>query len=72
MDVVTSYIKFCVDSVIPSKQITIFPNNKPWVTKDLNLKAVLNKKKRTFYQGTTEERKQVGPKQRGKISNKMS
>ena len=43
--------------MIPTKQVTIFPNNKPWVTKDL--KGVLNKKKRTFYQGTVEERKQV-------------
>ena len=57
VDVVTSYTQFCVDSVIPSKQITIFPNNKPWVTKDL--KGVLNKKKIIFYQGSTEERKLV-------------
>ena len=56
-DVISSYISFCVESVIPSKHITIFPNNKPWVTKDL--KGALNKKKWVFFQGTTDEKKQV-------------
>ena len=57
VDVISLYISFCVDSVIPTKQITVISNNKSWVTKDL--KAVLNKKKRVFFQGTTEEKKQV-------------
>ncbi len=30
--VVSSYIHFCVESIIPTKS---FPNNKPWVTKEL-------------------------------------
>ena len=64
-DVISSHISFCVDSVIPSKHITIFPNNKPWVTKDL--KGVLNKKKRVFFQGTTDEKKQVNREVRGAI-----
>ena len=64
-DVISSYISFCVESVIPSKHITIFPNNKPWVTTDL--KGVLNKKKRVFFQGTTEEKKQVNREVRGVI-----
>ena len=56
-DVISSYISFCVNRIIPTKQITIYPNNKPWVTKDL--KCVLNKKKVMFYTGTVEENKQV-------------
>lgn len=44
VETVSAYITFCVDSIIPSKKVTIFPNNKPWVTKDL--KNILNKKKR--------------------------
>ena len=48
-DVIFSCISFCVESVIPSKHITIFPKNKPWVTKDL--KGVLNKKKRGLFPG---------------------
>ena len=62
-DVISSYISFCVESVIPSKHITIFPNNKPWVTTDL--KGVLNKKKRVFFQGATDEKKQVNREVRG-------
>ena len=51
--------------MIPSKHTTIFPNNKPWLTKDL--KGVLNKKKRVFFQSTTDEKKQVNREIRGVI-----
>ena len=64
-DVISSYISLSVESVIPSKHITIFPNNKPWVTTDL--KGVLNKKKRVFFQGATDEKKQVNREVRGAI-----
>ncbi|KAI4874712.1 hypothetical protein NFI96_009725 [Prochilodus magdalenae] len=50
---VTDYINFCVDSVVPSKTIRCFANNKPWVTS--NLKHLLNQKKR----GDKEELKRV-------------
>ena len=50
--------------MIPSKHITIFPNTKPWGTKDL--KGVLNKK-RVFFQSTTDEKKQVNREVRGVI-----
>lgn len=48
-DIISSYITFCVDLVIPTKKVVTYPNNKPWVTKEL--KAVINKKKRIFYSG---------------------
>lgn len=35
VDVVTCYIKFCTDMVIKCKDVTIYPNNKPWMCKDL-------------------------------------
>lgn len=35
MDIVSSHIYFHVDVIIPSKTSTIFPNNKPWVIKEL-------------------------------------
>ena len=50
VDIISSYITFCVYSVN-------FPNNKPWVTKEL--KSVINKKKRTFYIGDPWEKKEV-------------
>ena len=43
--------------LIPTKQITVFPNNRLWVTKDLI--DVLNKKKRVLFKGSTDEKKQV-------------
>lgn len=57
MDIVSSGINFCVDNIIPSKTITISPNNKPWVTKEL--REILNKKKRIFFTGSESEKKEV-------------
>ncbi len=48
-DSVSSYLTFCTNSVIPSKKVRLYPNNKPWVTKDL--KICLNKKKLPFLNG---------------------
>ena len=33
--VISDYINFCVDSIVPSKCIKSFPNNKPWISKDI-------------------------------------
>ncbi len=46
---VTDHIHFCVDSVIASKCIQIFPSDNPWVNGEL--KAALRKKKQAFQQG---------------------
>lgn len=56
-DTVSAYISLCVDDVIPTKKVVIYPNNKPWVTKEL--KSVINKKKKTFYCGDPLEKKAV-------------
>lgn len=32
---VVSYITFCEEMIIPRKTITLYPNNKPWVSKSL-------------------------------------
>ena len=45
-ETLADYLRFCEDCVITSKSVRIFPNNKPWVTKDLN--TYLNKKKYAF------------------------
>lgn len=44
-DCLTEYINFCVDTSVPVKTVC-FPNNKPWVTKDI--KALLIVKKRAL------------------------
>ena len=54
---VSSYISFCVESNIPCKDITVFPNNKPWVTKEL--KSVINRKKRIFCTGNSQDKKEM-------------
>lgn len=64
-DAVSSYINFCVDSIIPSKTVVMYPNNKPWVTKEL--KAVINKKKKIFYTGDPLEKKAVSREVRNEI-----
>ena len=35
VDVCSGYISFCVDNIVPTKTVKIYPNNKPWVTKAL-------------------------------------
>lgn len=57
MDTVSSYITFCVDSIIPTKKVTTFPYNKPWITREL--KAILDKNKLTFLISTESKKKEV-------------
>ncbi|XP_049908650.1 uncharacterized protein nek6 isoform X1 [Epinephelus moara] len=52
-DVISSYVTFCEDSVIPKKTFKVFPNNKPRVSK--SLKILLNKKKIAFREGNISE-----------------
>lgn len=49
IETISSCITFCVDSIIPEKRVAMYPNNKPWVTKEL--KAAINNKKMAFYTG---------------------
>ena len=56
-DVVTSYVSFCVDTVVPVQKCKVYPNNKPWVSKQL--KKVLNEKKRAYLQADLVERREV-------------
>ena len=34
-DVITDYIPFCEDMIIPKKIVKVFPNNKPWIANSL-------------------------------------
>ncbi len=65
-DMVSSYISFCVNSTIPSKKVVVYPNNKPWVTKEL--KTVIIKKKRTFFTGDLLERRALSREVRREIA----
>ena len=54
-DLISSYVMFCMDSVVPTKKVIRYPNNKPWITKEL--KSIINEKKLTFFTGDPQERK---------------
>ncbi|PIK54233.1 hypothetical protein BSL78_08860 [Apostichopus japonicus] len=43
---VSQYINFCVESIVPTKTRWVFPNSKPWLSKDLK---VLMKQKHVAY-----------------------
>ena len=34
---VTDYIKFCEESVVPTKKVRCFPNSKPWINRDIKV-----------------------------------
>ena len=42
--IITDYITFCMDSTIPMKTVTVYPNSKPWITSDVIKKNTLKKK----------------------------
>ena len=65
-DCITDYINFCTDTIIPTRTVRCYPNNKPWVTKDI--KATLNRKKAAFRSGDREELKRVQIELREKIA----
>lgn len=44
VETVTDYVNFCIDSVIPTKSFKVYPNDKPWVSK--NLKTLINEKRK--------------------------
>ncbi|KAK7909723.1 hypothetical protein WMY93_014407 [Mugilogobius chulae] len=56
-DVITSYIMFCEDSVTPTRDIVIYPNNKKWITKDM--KNCLKEKKMAFLQGDKNKEREL-------------
>lgn len=54
---ISDYINFCVDSIVPATIVRCYPNNKPWVTRDI--KDILNAKRRAFRDGNREEMKAI-------------
>lgn len=67
VDVFTSYVNFCVDMLIPEKKVCVYPNNKPWVTKQV--KGVLNEKRQALCTGDRIRVKEVQKRLKEEISN---
>lgn len=67
VDIFNSYFQFCFDMLVPTKVIKIYPNNKPWVTKEL--KTMLNEKRRYMVNGDSTQQKAVQKKINKKITD---
>ena len=68
VDVVSAYINFCVDQVVSSKEVKIYPNSKPWVTKEL--KEMMTARQAALKEGDREKMKQLQKKIDNKIKAK--
>lgn len=45
-DTISGFSHFCEDSIVLTKRVKRFPNNKPWITKEI--KGIINRKKGEF------------------------
>ena len=66
-DAVSSYINFTCDKTIPTKTVKLFPNNKPWVTREL--KQTLAQKAAAFARKDFVEGKRLQSTIRRQISD---
>ena len=57
LDIFNAYFHFCFDMIVPTKKIMIYPNNKPWINKEL--KDMLIEKHRLVRSGNDVERRTV-------------
>ncbi len=56
-DSVTCFIRKCIEGVVPTKTIRIYPNQKPWINSDVRL--ALSARTSDFKSGNTDDRKQA-------------
>ena len=57
VDTITAYMAFCVDMLVPTKQVKTFPNSKPWATKEVA--TVLKRRQQAFKDGDKDQVKQL-------------
>jgi hypothetical protein len=65
VEAVTAYINFCTESLVPVKEVKIFPNNKPWVTGDVA--DLLKMRQKKFREGDQQEVKNLQAQLKVKI-----
>ncbi len=56
-EVINNYILFCEKLDIPEKVVKIYPNSKPWVTKDI--RKLLKQKQRALLNNEVEEKRKL-------------
>ncbi len=57
-DTVTCFIRKCVEDVVPTKTIRIYPNQKLWINSDV--RATLSARTSAFKSGNIDDRKRLG------------
>ena len=63
--VISDYIAFCEDKIIPKKPIRQFPNSKPWITKEL--RKTINQKRDAYLKKDSEKGKKIQTELRRQI-----
>ncbi len=53
-DTVTCFIRKCIEDVVPTKTIRIYPNEKPWINTDV--RSALSARTSVFKSGNTDDR----------------
>ncbi len=56
-DTVTCFIRKCIEDVVPTKTIRIYPNQKPWINS--GVRSALSARTSAFKSGNTDDRKQA-------------
>lgn len=56
-DIFNSYFNFCLDMLIPTIDMKIYPNNKPWINRELI--SMLNEKRRIRQSGNSDQKKEL-------------
>ncbi len=56
-DMVTCFIRKCIEDVVPTKTISIYPNQKPWINSDV--RSALSARTSAFKSGNTDDQKQA-------------
>ncbi len=56
-DSVTCFIRKCIEDVVPTKTIRIYPNQKPWINSDV--RSALSARTFAFKSGNTDDQKQA-------------
>ncbi len=56
-DTVMCFIRKCIEDVVPTKTIRIYPNQKPWINSDV--RSALSARTSAFKSGNTDDRKQA-------------
>ncbi len=56
-DTVTCFIRKCIEDVVPTTTIRIYPNQKLWINSDV--RSALSTRTSAFKSGNTDDRKQA-------------